>query len=65
MRSAQKPWTPPDDDQLRREFEAGTPLAEIVSKTGRTEAAIKNRAYILRLKIGLLRKPGQSREAGG
>jgi hypothetical protein len=52
MRPDQRLWTAEEDDRLRLEFEAGTSLEAMATKIGRSKAAIKNRAYILRLKLG-------------
>ena len=55
------PWTAEEDGRLKREVAERTPLDQIVGKIDRTEAAIRNRAYILGLRLGRLRKPGESK----
>jgi hypothetical protein len=52
MLPGERLWTPEEDDLLKLEVAAGTPLDPMVTKIGRTKAAIRNRAYILRLKLG-------------
>ena len=42
-----KPWTQEEDQLLRQEVLAGTPLDVIVGVLGRTKPAIRTRAYIL------------------
>lgn len=56
MRPGERLWTEEDDEMLRREVHDGTPLSQIVAKLKRTPAAIRNRAYILRLKLGRARE---------
>lgn len=46
-----KPWTPEEDDLLRREAHTGTSSADIANKIGRTCSAIRARAYILRVSL--------------
>jgi hypothetical protein len=61
MHSKSKPWTPEQDEALRKEVIAGASLLEVSEKLGRSEAAIKGRAYILRLSlrtIGVKRRDG-------
>ena len=52
MRPGERLWTQEDDEVLIREVHNGTPLNQIVKQLDRTPAAIRNRAYILRLKLG-------------
>jgi len=49
MRSDTKRWITEDEDILRQAALAGTSVAEIASVVGRTESAIRARAYILRV----------------
>lgn len=51
MRPGTKRWTTEDDAALKLEARAGAPIDEISTKIGRTAAAIRNRAYVLRLKL--------------
>ena len=51
-----KTWTREEDQLLRQEILADTPLDVIADKLGRTKPAIRTRAYILRLKLGRPRK---------
>ena len=50
-----KRWTDDEDAILRREALAGRTVAEIASAVGRTESAVRVRAYVLRV---LLRPVG-------
>ena len=43
-----KRWTDDEDAILRREALAGSTVAEIASAVGRTESAVRVRAYVLR-----------------
>jgi hypothetical protein len=52
MRPGERLWTQEDDEVLIREVRSGTPLSQIVKRLDRTPAAIRNRAYILRLRLG-------------
>jgi hypothetical protein len=45
-------WTQEEDQLLRQEVLAGTPLDVIAGDLGRTKPAIRTRAYILRLMLG-------------
>jgi hypothetical protein len=54
MRLPRENWTPEEDEILRREAEAGRSAAEIAAEIGRTESAVRTRAYIIRV---LLRRP--------
>jgi hypothetical protein len=51
MRHGTKRWTKEDDAALTLEVRAGTPIDEIATKIKRTAAAIRNRAYVLRLRL--------------
>jgi hypothetical protein len=51
MHKNSKPWTPELDEVLRKEVIAGTSLFAIAKKLGRSESAIKSRAYTLRLSL--------------
>lgn len=42
-------WTPTEDDILRDEARAGRSFAEIATKIGRTESAVRTRAYVIRV----------------
>ena len=53
-----KRWTDDEDAILRREALAGSTVAEIASAVGRTESAVRARAYVLRV---LLRPVGIGR----
>lgn len=55
MRSDTKRWTTEEDDILRQAALAGTSVAEIAGAVGRTESAVRARAYVLRV---LLRPVG-------
>jgi hypothetical protein len=60
MRPETKRWTAEEDDVLRQEALAGSPVAEIATKLGRSESAVRTRAYTLRV---LLRTVGIRRRA--
>lgn len=49
MRPGTKVWTAEEDHILRREALAGSPTATIAKKVGRTESAVRARAYVLRI----------------
>jgi hypothetical protein len=49
MRLPRENWTPEEDEILRREAEAGRSAAEIAAEIGRTESAVRTRAYIIRV----------------
>jgi hypothetical protein len=51
MHAKSKPWTPEDDEALRKEITSGASLLAVSQRLGRTEAAVKARAYILRLSL--------------
>jgi hypothetical protein len=51
MQNNNTPWTPELDKVLREEVVAGTSLLAIAKKLGRSESAIKARAYTLRLSL--------------
>ena len=51
MRASGKLWTPEDDETLRKEALASRPVAEIAKKLGRSESAVRARAYILRVML--------------
>jgi hypothetical protein len=44
-------WTPEEDAKLRELAASGAAIGEIAQKLGRTDAAIRTRCYILRLKF--------------
>jgi len=46
-----RPWSPLDDLRLRKLAEAGTPYAEIGSILGRTQQAIQNRCYTIKIRF--------------
>jgi hypothetical protein len=46
-----KPWTTEDDEHLREQIIAGATLRAVSQKLGRTEAAIKARAHLLKLSL--------------
>jgi hypothetical protein len=47
MRPETKRWTAEEDSILRQAALAGGSIAEITSKIGRSESAVRTRAYIL------------------
>ena len=51
MHAKSKPWTPEQDEALRKAIIAGASPLAVSQKLGRTEAAIKARAYILGLSL--------------
>jgi hypothetical protein len=62
VRPGIKLWTAEEDDVLRQQASAGTSIAEIAAKIGRTKSALRARAYVLRLS---LRSTGASRSSFG
>jgi hypothetical protein len=44
-------WTPEEDSILRKEALAGRTAREIASLVGRTEAAVRTRAYTIRVPL--------------
>jgi hypothetical protein len=71
MRPGLKRWTAEEDELLRRESIEGSSIAEIAKQVGRTESALRARAYVLRILLtsNRGRRAGQSvlkteREAG-
>jgi DNA-directed RNA polymerase specialized sigma24 family protein len=60
MRPETKRWTAEEDDVLRQEALVGSPVSEIASKIGRSESAVRTRAYTLRVP---LRTVGMRRSA--
>ena len=62
MRPGAKRWTAEEDNILRQEALAGRPISEIASRIGRTESAVRTRAYTLRI---LLRQVGLRRRGFG
>jgi len=51
MPTTGKPWTPEEDERLRTEIFSGASRCVISKKLGRSESAVKARAYILRLSL--------------
>jgi hypothetical protein len=51
MRPETKRWTAEEDDVLRQEALVGSPVTEIASKIGRSESAVRTRAYTLRVPL--------------
>jgi DNA-directed RNA polymerase specialized sigma24 family protein len=51
MRPETKRWTAEEDDVLRQEALAGGSVSDIASKLGRSEAAVRTRAYTLRVPL--------------
>jgi hypothetical protein len=49
MKINREAWTPEEDEVLRGEALAGRLADEIARKIGRTESAVRSRAYILRV----------------
>jgi DNA-directed RNA polymerase specialized sigma24 family protein len=60
MRPETKRWTAEEDDVLRQKALVGSPVTEIASKIGRSESAVRTRAYTLRVP---LRTVGMRRSA--
>jgi hypothetical protein len=54
MRSETKRWTDEEDDVLRQEALAGSPVTEIAGKIGRSESAVRTRAYTLRVPLRIV-----------
>ena len=46
-----RPWTPLEDERLQKLAEAGTPYSEIGDILGRTQQAIQNRCYTLKIRF--------------
>jgi hypothetical protein len=61
MENHSKPWTPELEEVLREGVIAGTSLSAIAKRLGRSESAIKSRAYTLRL---ILRAPWNETSRG-
>jgi hypothetical protein len=59
LKPGERLWTSQDDEMLKREVAAGTTIEDIAVRIGRTPSAIRNRAYILRLRISGPKKPGE------
>ncbi len=51
MRIRRGRWTQTEDSILREQVSAGRSVPEIAAKIGRTESAIRTRAYILRVTL--------------
>lgn len=49
MRPGTKVWTAEEDEILHREALAGSSIAQIAGVVGRTESAVRARAYVLRI----------------
>ena len=54
-----KPWTQKADDILRQAVFEGWPLPAICERLGRTEAAVRARAYVLGLSFRLVSPKGK------
>jgi DNA-directed RNA polymerase specialized sigma24 family protein len=54
MRPETKRWTAEEDDVLRQEALVGSPVSEIASKIGRSESAVRTRAYTLRVPLRIV-----------
>jgi DNA-binding NarL/FixJ family response regulator len=52
MKHRPMPWTPKEEAILRQEALAGRPVAEIASKMGRSQSAVRAHAYMLRIMLG-------------
>ena len=61
MRNVKKLWSDDDDAALTLAVVAGATIDDIATVIGRTPQAIRNRAYILRLKLGNKRDPASLR----
>jgi DNA-directed RNA polymerase specialized sigma24 family protein len=61
MRHRPMPWTPKEEAILRQEALVGSSIAEIATKMGRYQSAVRARAYILRV---VLRQPKSKLAAG-
>lgn len=46
-----RPWTPFDDERLRELAEAGVPYDKIGKTLGRTQQAIQNRCYTIKIRF--------------
>ena len=57
MRHGMKLWTDDDDAALTGAVVDGSKIDAIATELGRTPAGIRNRAYVLRLKLGKKRDP--------
>lgn len=56
MKVAQRePWTPNEDAVLRQEALAGRSPREIATLVGRTESAVRTRAYTLSVLLRLMK----------
>jgi hypothetical protein len=55
-----KPWTLKADDILKRAIFEGWSLPAICERLGRTEAAVRARAYVLGLSFRLVSPKGKS-----
>jgi hypothetical protein len=53
MARHEKPWTPEADETLRKAVLAGRSLRTMCQQLGRTEAAVRARAYVLGLSLRL------------
>lgn len=56
MRPGMKVWTAEEDQILEREALAGSPTAVIAEKVGRTDSAVRARAYVLRILLRTSRR---------
>lgn len=54
MKPETKRWTAEEDDVLRQEALVGSPVAEIASRVGRSEFAVRTRAYTLRVPLRIV-----------
>jgi DNA-directed RNA polymerase specialized sigma24 family protein len=54
MKPETKRWTSDEDEILRKEALAGSPVTEIASKIGRSESAVRTRAYTLRVPLRMV-----------
>jgi hypothetical protein len=54
MRPEAKRWTADEDEILRQEALQGIPVAEIASKIGRSESAVRTRAYTVRVPLRIV-----------
>jgi hypothetical protein len=54
MRPETKRWTAEEDSILRQAALGGSSVAEITSKIGRRESAVRTRAYILRIPLRIV-----------
>ena len=51
MRAGVRRWSAEEDSILQREAVAGRSAIEIARKVGRTESAVRGRAYVLRVSL--------------